>query len=359
MGNRKQWCLVTLIFMTAVLAVLGFCSWLTYEIDPYFHFHAPRDGVSYVLNNERYQNNGILRNFDYELVITGSSMSSNFKASEAEQLFSQKAIKTSFRGASLKEVNDNMTAALGYNPELKTIIRPADGTQLLDPWDKMNYQLPEYLTDDSWLNDIYYLLNKDVFFENTLPVLKASRKQLPPTAFDDYGNWMWEYEFQFNREAVLSHYVRPEQAEKSIPLTGEEFEQARENIFKNLVSIAKEHPEQEFYYFFPPYSLCYFDKLVRSGTWEREIELYRLATELMLTQPNIHLSAFFLEHELIENFNNYTDVHHYSEDINSQLLRWIREGSHELTPETQQEYWDEVWAYYLNFDFDAALYSAS
>ena len=129
--NGKKWSLAVLISGLVISGLLVFCGWLTYEIDPYFHYHAPAEGVSYLLNQERYQNNGILRNFDYELVISGSSMASNFKPSEAEKLFGLKSVKTAFRGGTLKEINDNMKTALEANPKLQIVIRPADGTQQL------------------------------------------------------------------------------------------------------------------------------------------------------------------------------------------------------------------------------------
>ena len=41
--------------------------------DPFFHYHKPIKGYPYALENERYQNDGIAKHFDYELMITGSS----------------------------------------------------------------------------------------------------------------------------------------------------------------------------------------------------------------------------------------------------------------------------------------------
>lgn len=58
-----------------------------------FHYHAPLKFLSYPLVNERYQNNGIVRHFDYDSVITGTSMTENFKTSEAQKLFGSDFIK--------------------------------------------------------------------------------------------------------------------------------------------------------------------------------------------------------------------------------------------------------------------------
>ena len=63
-----------------VLALLFLISSLVVYVDPYFHYHAPKtDLFFYGLYNQRSQNDGILRHFDYDAVITGTSMTENFR----------------------------------------------------------------------------------------------------------------------------------------------------------------------------------------------------------------------------------------------------------------------------------------
>ena len=73
MKEKKDWTkfliqeiTVTVILMIAVAAVVVF-------VDPFFHYHAPVEGISYILDNERYQNDGIVRNYEYDCLITGTS----------------------------------------------------------------------------------------------------------------------------------------------------------------------------------------------------------------------------------------------------------------------------------------------
>lgn len=49
-----------------------------------YHYHAPLEDFAYLLdrNNERYQNYGILSHFSYDTIITGTSLTENFKSSE-------------------------------------------------------------------------------------------------------------------------------------------------------------------------------------------------------------------------------------------------------------------------------------
>ena len=62
----------TLAVVLLVCVVL--CCTLVVTVDPFFHFHKPVSSLSYPLVNERYQNDGIARHFDYDAVITGTSM---------------------------------------------------------------------------------------------------------------------------------------------------------------------------------------------------------------------------------------------------------------------------------------------
>ena len=70
-NNNKKWLVGFLVAFVAVMSLLG---GVVAFIDPYFHYHAPLPFVRYELNNDRYQNNGIVKHFEYDAIITGSSM---------------------------------------------------------------------------------------------------------------------------------------------------------------------------------------------------------------------------------------------------------------------------------------------
>ena len=65
-----------------VIAALAACCILVYKIDPFFHYHKPdTEKYFYELNNQRSQNDGVIRHFDYDAMITGSSKVANFRTS--------------------------------------------------------------------------------------------------------------------------------------------------------------------------------------------------------------------------------------------------------------------------------------
>ena len=95
--KAKRWLAVFLILsFAAFLCAAALTAW----VDPFFHYHAPHtDRFFYPIDNQRSQNDGILRHFDYDAVITGSSMIVNFKTSELDELFGTHAVKVPATGA--------------------------------------------------------------------------------------------------------------------------------------------------------------------------------------------------------------------------------------------------------------------
>ena len=71
MRTKKQF----LFWVLPVLLLLPVIAYFVFTVDPFFHYRAPdTDRYYYPLNNERSQNDGILRHFDYDALITGTSM---------------------------------------------------------------------------------------------------------------------------------------------------------------------------------------------------------------------------------------------------------------------------------------------
>ena len=81
------------ISITGILLFLAGFAGITIFVDPLFHYHAPSKGLQYPLYDDVYMDDGIVRNFDYDSIIIGSSMAANFKASLFDELFGTHTIK--------------------------------------------------------------------------------------------------------------------------------------------------------------------------------------------------------------------------------------------------------------------------
>lgn len=130
-GQKKYWgrWLGFTLGLTALgLAALG---GLVAIVDPFFHYHQPLKGLAYTLDSERYQNDGISRHFTYDAVLTGTSMSENFKVSSFDRLFDVKAVKIPYGGGYYKEVDEAVRRAISYNPRIKMVFRSLDKSFLM------------------------------------------------------------------------------------------------------------------------------------------------------------------------------------------------------------------------------------
>lgn len=348
---NKKW---VLLFVGVYLFLLLGIGTMTAVIDACFHYHKPFPGIQYLINDERYQNNGIVKHFDYDAIITGTSLTENFKTSELDKLFGVNAVKVPFSGASFKEINDNLLIAVQYNSDIKMIVRCLDYSVLSAPADAMRYEeekYPRYLYDDILYNDVSYLFNKDILLKETWNAIASTFRGETTTDFDAYANW--QDKCVFGKEAVDAAYVRHEKYSETVSFTEEDYQNTTENITKNVIDLVKEHPEIEFYLFFSPYSIYYWDYLNQNGRLEWQFGMEEYAIELLLEYDNIHLFSFETEYEMICNLDNYKDPHHYSEDINSQILIWMKEGKHELAKENYKEYCSCIRDFYTNYDYDS------
>lgn len=346
--SGKKWSILLLGIMAVLLLGLG---GITAIVDPYFHYHKPLDSLAYPLTNERYQNDGIVKHFTYDAIITGTSMTENFKTSEFDALFGVHSVKTAFSGASYREINENLERAIQANPEISCVVRGIDYWWLMFDKDVMFYDAyPTYLYDSYLYNDVQYLWNKDILLNETFGVLFYTKEGNQTTSYDDYGNWMGE--FAFGKEAVDASYARSDTVEEMRELSESEEQGVKENVEQNIVRIAAENPNIEFYLFFTPYSIYYWDSIYRDGTIKQQLYAEKAAIEAMLPYENIHLFSFFDEFAMICNLDNYKDIGHYHAQINSQILQWMQTGEHQLTEENYLQYWENVCNFYLNYPYD-------
>jgi len=348
----KAWLISWLIIVVSALSVFGY--WV-FKIDPYFHYHKPElDRYFYSLNNQRSQNDGISKHFDYDTLVSGTSMTENFRTTEVDDIFDCTSIKVAFSGGSYKEVNDNIEIALKNNGNLKTIIRCLDMERFMDSYDLMRLDLgqyPTYLYDSNPFNDVEYLLNRDIVFGRAYQMtLDNDKEDFKPgiTAFDDYSRWQPSCVFGIN--TVSPNGVTVTETEQS-HLSEVEKEVIKKNIDLNVTSVADKYPDVDFYYFYSPYSVVTWNEWKTKGNLYKQLEAEALITELIVPHKNIHLFSYNNRTDITTDLNNYKDGPHYATWINSLILKWMHDGQYRLTEENYQEYLKQEYDFYTSFDY--------
>ncbi|SOC03927.1 hypothetical protein [Pseudobutyrivibrio ruminis] len=348
----KMWLIGWFVIVITTLSIMGF--WV-YRIDPFFHYHKPNvDEYYYPLNNERSQNDGISKHFDYNALITGTSMTENFRVTEADEIFGCNFIKVAYSGGSYKEINDNLKNALESNKDLKLVIRCLDMGKFLDGYDDMRPDLgeyPSYLYDNNPFNDVEYLLNRDVIFNRVYPMTLDNDKEgfvSGITSFDDYSRWQSECSFGIN---TVSPNGIIETKTEQIHLSDEERKTIKKNITMNVTMLADDYPEVDFYYFYSPYSVARWNEWNEGGTLYKMLEAEEYITELIVTHKNIHLFSFNNRTDITTDLNNYKDGSHYACWINSLMLKWMHDGLYRLTEDNYKSYLKQEKDFYTSFDY--------
>lgn len=326
---------------------------MTIKVDPYFHYHKPNtDKYFYELENERSQNDGISRHFDYDAIIIGSSMCENFKTSEMDELFGVKSVKLPYPGATYKEITDSTIRALEYNPDIKIVVRGLDMVRFADNKDALRTDLgkfPFYLYDNNPFNDEEYLFNREVLL-NQIVRMEIDRKRKEPgiTSFDDYLSFV-------SPCGIGSVCPDGLQVDKNVPeieLSDGLKDSLKNNIEQNVVELARQYPEVDFYYFFTPYSAVWWGEIASEGKLRQQVEQEKMVIEAMLQCDNIKLFSINSRTDLTTDINNYSDERHYGFWINSLVLKCMKEGKCQLTKDNYEQYLKDELEFYESFDFN-------
>lgn len=320
-------------------------------VDPYFHYHKPIKGLSYVIDDARKQNYGILGHFDYDAIITGTSVDENTKSSEVNMFFDVTSIKVPYSGGYLAEIASGLrhSYSTGHKPVM--IIMSLVNKFLVagkDYWGNEEFAYPYYLYDDNIINDWQYLFSERIW-NLTKNNLISTIKGVQPTNFDEYTN-LAKINI-FGKEEILKTYERPKiKPEKG--LTKDEEAVLRSNISYNIEKLAKEHNNTEFYLYFPPFSVVYWDEVRRKGEFDKTIDIMKIVIEELVNIENIKLFYFTDETDITSNLDNYWDSIHYAEWINSYIIKAMSKGNNLITKDNYVDYLNNTKTFYKNYNYE-------
>ncbi len=323
--NRR----LVVILVLIVVAALSMCAGLVIYVDPFFHYHTPVKGFPYVVDNQLSQNPGMATHMDYNGCIIGSSMTVNFDTDDFKELLGYDTVKLSYSGAYPKDdynilsiVFDENTYARKNRP-MGAVFFAMDIPTMTADTEETKYPLPDYLYDRNLLNDVNYVLNKDVLFQYILrPVIQGKGSDLS----EIYASW-WTPEY-YNIQWVMHTYEEPEKSDV-IYTEGDVLPQTKANLEKNILPFVQEHPETEFYFFFPPYSILYWHNLKQEGFYDAAFAQYQYVADTLLQYPNVHL-YYFKTMDEVTDLNNYADYSHYKPEINRYMVECFNNGNYEI-----------------------------
>lgn len=313
----KRWSAATLCLCVALTLA---CALTVYIVDPFQIYRKATGYVPYIENTtQAYSNAGIVRHYEYDSAIVGTSMTENFTPTQLDSLFGGTFIKLCSSGGDAYKHAVLLQMAFDTH-ELQRVLYGLDMYSFIGDPTGASSDLPMYLYDDNPFNDVYYLLNRDVLFDR-LKELYEYNQTTPYQPGDDMRDDMyaWGTYYEYGEEQVLqSMNVFQEPAEMK-PYSSYE-ENALANL-DQLLSLMEAHPETEFLIFYPPYSEMEWYNMLLNGNLDFVINIKELCTERLLEVSNVRLYDFTTREEWVRDLSHYKDYSHYSPEINAAIAQ--------------------------------------
>lgn len=354
---------------TLSLLLVGSIAVTFYIVDPLQFFHRshflPEDMLS---TNMREQAPGLLRNYDHDSIILGSSMLENTSADEASRKLGGKFLNVSVRASDFYErsfVLDN-----AFKQELKNVIYSLDHFYLYCSMGNADYDLANwtglygknpfrfflhYATRENFLN----LFSENKGLSKVHLEYPVAWKFQPEffNAFGGLDKWAAQLHHPHMQATVVKDILeRAEEAGKQDSgrpqyMTTEE--EIRAYLEKYLLKYVYEHPETNFYLIFPPYYRLTYAKWLKfePDQFKAYLDSIRYLVGKSDALPNLHIYGFE-DQDFLDDIANYADPYHYHPKYNDQMLEAIKNGT-ELNSSNIESYLQKISAKAASFDFDA------
>jgi hypothetical protein len=362
-----------LIQVSIMLALLLAPALLAVYVDPFQIFHKSFLPGMGLVNNQRFQNAGLINSYladeaeQYDSVMIGSSVSDNFSSADvAASLGWNKSLRLFMDGGDPSQLTLTLQHALRkhrvkhilWEIQPRTYSPPRYFLPVNDP------SFPDYLYNDNRMDDLRYIFNIDTLkLSWTYATDRGQRTRLTP---ETVGYVADKPEFA----ALHAEFNSPENLQKEkatfknqLPLYGEDKNMAVDTfqypVIDDIVSPVLSrwcNSETEFVLFIPPISKI--DYLGSPKYVFRAAYMVRHLAEITRDCHNMRLHAFDTM-DFTSDLNNYVDKIHYRLNINQEILSLIGKHEHMITLDNFEDYKNGFVASVDNFHFYSSYPAAT
>jgi len=339
----KSFFIKTIIWTISLLVVIAATVVI---IDPFVHYHAPLFGLAECETDERGAMIGVAQNMDYDIALIGSSMSENFEVSWFEDgVLGNECVKLCMQGAHFDDFSKILSKALKKDTT-KRIVYSLDNYVLLNVPEQYPSTIPDYLDNDKWTDESYYVWNKSVMFYY-LPIFIANNIKYHCNADKAY---VWADRNTFDKYVARATYYPVRLIKQADEEPFDTYFPYADEFLEEMSAYIESRPDVEFDFYAPPYSIMYWDDCVLHGRLTAEICVLNRVYEKLLSYDNVRIFYFQNDFNIISDLDNYKDYSHYDQPINHYIYECIRDGKCEMTRDT---YFDIL----LDFYEKAAAYN--
>lgn len=307
--------------LAGVLICFGGLMLLLASEDPFFVLNGVEEGETAVFDEQRYQMAGLIRHQEYESVVMGTSLAANFRASWFTEGTGEETLKITFPDGWVSEFDRALELAFAVKGELSTVYFCMDPNIIIRSDSERTVEMPNYLYNMNPLDDAQYWLSADTY-ERALKSRLAGEGE--KVTLDEA--YIWDGSHTFAWAWAKAGYPRPEVSDTVLPADAY-LTAAAENL-DVICGWAEDHPDTEFVIWLPPYSILYWDKMLREGSADAVFAAVEYAVERLSEHENIRVYDFLTVKEIVCDLNYYTDHIHHSGEIGRYVTQSMVAGEH-------------------------------
>ena len=332
----KQWVLKALLTTTIIFLFIGAFN---YTFDPLQQYRASTFYKPH-FTNARYLTPGLAKNYPYDSVIVGSSMTENFIISNVKEIIGfTHPIKFTSGGTTAHELKLILEVAFKHK-NIQNVLYGLDFYAFSGDKKRLLHgkgSLPLYLYDDNYLNDYKYIFNIDttkVSLKTTL--IQSLKSKSIELNYNKMFEWQHRYKpNDFNETKVLRMWNNPQiRFNKNFNVKNFSLEKLKQSFEYNLLSLIKKHPQTTFYIFYPPYSILAYIDAKSNGSLKNILMFKKYIFNELSKYKNVKLYDFQVAKEVTFNLNNYRDLTHYHQKTNHWILECIKNDQYLITSKT-------------------------
>lgn len=309
-------------FIAAVAAI-------DFAVDPFQQYRKPTwYEPRFYRTLQRHIDPGMAKHYDYDTVITGSSMMENYSNAEAGQILGGTAINLAMGAATAYELRHLLDTILAAGKARHVVFDLNFNAFAGSPTAQVVPEpLPLYLYDDARWNDGRYLLQAQTLLRSAEILFGAGARHARPA---DHP-WAWSDEYAFSKQSVLRG-LDLGNINRDFRQGPRMLEGMRASFEANLLPLFRAHPEVRFSLVYPPYSALVWKDFAQREQVEVSLAFKRYVFDAVKSLPNVALYDFQSRRDWVTNLDNYKDIYHFSPAISRAMLESIAAGTDRVDP---------------------------
>ncbi len=325
--TSKKWAIKTIAISAVILMLM---ATFTFIIDPLYQYRYSEDSDYYV--NPRYSCAGLIKTYDYDSVMLGSSITQNFDPDLFSEKMNLKLLKVNIGGMSVPETVFYLDY-IRQSGKAETVFASVDLQRFVLDEGEASFNIPEHLAN-GYGDDYRYLLSSDVYtrflpVDIFIKVLKLFNIEQPDfmkmsTDIDEMGSW--HHQNKCSEEIFLESFEKNGFGVSEIKLDGID-QKLKVNIDTLFNALDKYDGDTQINLFFPPYSSMYWVYAKENGHFDSFMKAKEYVVEKSQNYKNVNVYDF-QNIEYTSDLNYYRDISHYSKDINDYMVDYFAQGSY-------------------------------